>query len=663
MALIVPDSLPSGISQGEKNLSKLLSEKLSNEFYIWYQPNTKYFLPHFTILAPNFGLLIIQIASCYPKDIINVDNDKFTLASQIQKSKKIESHQSSPEISAKRIRQRSHLSSETTRFQQLGIKKEKTYIDKLEEYHILTYANGKSSNKLSFPVAVAIVMSNITATQAREKNIYSQLSEPKTVYREEFLSWDKFSEEDLLNRLERMFAVRFPFPTLTPDQIETIKGIIYPEIAIKKVPASRNSVPDVVELPNNSYVIKTLDYRQECIAKSIGEGHRIIYGVAGSGKTLILLCRAKFLAIQNPKQRILILCFNISLAAYLKSILHGDSDNPHFQNIEVRHFHGWANSLVKKLPLRLAGLSADDCDELVGTKILKYLNKQPLSRKWDAVLVDEAQTFFVSWLKCCVAALKDRDNGNLMIVADGNQSLYKRRNFTWNSVGIKAVGRTSNKRFALDKNYRNTEQILASAWSLVSHISDIKSPNVVDNTEDAELIFPLIQPQAAMRQGECPILHIKQTEYQEMEAAIAEIINLHQLGYSSSDIAVLYRMADDNKRLMLSALKNQLQGQGLPIYWVTESRDSEKMYSANNPGVRIMSTLNALGLEFKVVLILWVQDWEFTIPATLEADVATCRRLYVAMTRAQDILHVFGSGNSGLLTQLQGNGTFEIKVN
>ncbi|WP_339382773.1 UvrD-helicase domain-containing protein [Microcoleus asticus] len=69
-------------------------------------------------------------------------------------------------------------------------------------------------------------------------------------------------------------------------------------------------------------MIKTLDYRQECIVKAIGTGHRIIYGVAGSGKTLILLSRAKLLAnkiLENP--RILIICYNRSLASYVKSVL------------------------------------------------------------------------------------------------------------------------------------------------------------------------------------------------------------------------------------------------------------------------------------------------------------------------------------------------------
>jgi superfamily I DNA and RNA helicase len=35
-----------------------------------------------------------------------------------------------------------------------------------------------------------------------------------------------------------------------------------------------------------------MDMEQEKLARNLGEGHRIIHGVAGSGKTLILAYRA-----------------------------------------------------------------------------------------------------------------------------------------------------------------------------------------------------------------------------------------------------------------------------------------------------------------------------------------------------------------------------------
>jgi prolyl-tRNA editing enzyme YbaK/EbsC (Cys-tRNA(Pro) deacylase) len=45
-----------------------------------------------------------------------------------------------------------------------------------------------------------------------------------------------------------------------------------------------------------------MDLKQEQLARSMGEGHRIIHGVAGSGKTMILGYRINYLAqaLQKP---------------------------------------------------------------------------------------------------------------------------------------------------------------------------------------------------------------------------------------------------------------------------------------------------------------------------------------------------------------------------
>ncbi|MBA3302468.1 MAG: hypothetical protein H0U26_01195, partial [Acidimicrobiia bacterium] len=49
--------------------------------------------------------------------------------------------------------------------------------------------------------------------------------------------------------------------------------------------------------------LKVLDRGQEALAKSLGQGHRVIRGVAGSGKTLVLTYRAHLLARAFPHQR------------------------------------------------------------------------------------------------------------------------------------------------------------------------------------------------------------------------------------------------------------------------------------------------------------------------------------------------------------------------
>jgi superfamily I DNA/RNA helicase len=63
--------------------------------------------------------------------------------------------------------------------------------------------------------------------------------------------------------------------------------------------------------------------------------------------------------------------------------------------------------------------------------------------------------------------------------------------------------------------------------------------------------------------------------------------------------------------------------------------------------VRIITAKSSLGLEFKAVLILWVQ--QFGVGNEAEGR----RELYVSMTRAQQELHLFGSGNFQVLQNLK----------
>ena len=399
MALMVPDSLPSRASQGEKTLYQVLSNKLSDEFYIWYEPipHSQGCFPYFIILAPNFGLLILEVVGWFSHQILSADSYHFTIKSQTEEAETTEVQQSPTAMPGRRSRKRTRIITQvqpSSLQQESPLQQSNRYLnqllDKLQAYQILCQPDGQDQNKLTFPIGIGTTLSNITINQACEKNIYNFLNETQVIYREEFLSWNDMIQASLVTRLKRLFTNRLDFSPLTPDQIETIKAILYPELAIKEIPSFPCSVPNCVELRENSYIIKTLDYRQECIAKAIGEGHRIVYGVAGSGKTLILLCRAKLLAKQNPNERILILCFNVSLACHLKSILHNDFHNPQFKKIDVFHFQGWAKSLVINLPTRLPGLPVDYCDELIGEFLLEKLINLPIYQKWYAVLVDEA---------------------------------------------------------------------------------------------------------------------------------------------------------------------------------------------------------------------------------------------------------------------------------
>lgn len=68
--------------------------------------------------------------------------------------------------------------------------------------------------------------------------------------------------------------------------------------------------------------LKVLDLRQENNARKIGEGHRIVYGVAGSGKTVLLIAKARLLSAQNPMVIGLVNQLNLSNQRTLLFFIH-----------------------------------------------------------------------------------------------------------------------------------------------------------------------------------------------------------------------------------------------------------------------------------------------------------------------------------------------------
>ncbi len=102
-----------------------------------------------------------------------------------------------------------------------------------------------------------------------------------------------------------MFVVPYRLRTpLTKEEIDAIRYHLFPEVRISAEFRPPTPYQDQVLL--SLHDIKAMDLHQENLAKQLGDKNRLIRGVAGSGKTLILASRAKLLAKQHPDWKILI---------------------------------------------------------------------------------------------------------------------------------------------------------------------------------------------------------------------------------------------------------------------------------------------------------------------------------------------------------------------
>ena len=89
---------------------------------------------------------------------------------------------------------------------------------------------------------------------------------------------------------------------------------MFPQV---RVPVQGSLLPDDADdLP---YIMRVMDLQQEQLARSFGDGHRVIHEVAGSGKTMILGYRAEHLAKSSSAKPILVLCYNEPLAVKMNA--------------------------------------------------------------------------------------------------------------------------------------------------------------------------------------------------------------------------------------------------------------------------------------------------------------------------------------------------------
>jgi hypothetical protein len=592
MAETIPETLPASSTTGERRVFAALA-RLPDDCLIYYEPVVRRRYPDLIAILPEVGVLVIEVKDWRLAEMSSVTPETVTMTRRGVAS--IVPH---PRQQARGYMLR--LMDECRRHPQAGL---------------LMRSEGRYAGSYAFPFCHIVVLSNINRSQIeREAPELSRLFPPgTTITRDELASCDALEPQALLARLKACFDPWWPFPKLTPAQIDIVRSIIHPEVVI------RASETD----------LKVLDLRQERNARAIGSGHRIVYGVAGSGKTVLLIARAKLLA-EDPQKRVLVLCYNKLLAQHLATAL---ADT---RGTAVMTFHRWGVRCG-------VDFQRGEEDGLFGERLLARLQDDAgLRGRYDAVLIDEAQDWPCSWFRCARLALKEPDTGDLLIVGDGSQSLYRKRRFTWADAGIQASGRVINKQFDLDRNYRNTAEILRAAQAFSAR------------TSGAEGVLALpVEPDTAIRSGPQPWLIRLDNPASEVHYAAA-LIETWLLGgleiggqrqrIRPGDIGALYpRRRPD---ATVSALLDRLNGFTRAVLPAGDKPTG----TLRDEAVKILPVHSARGLQFRVVLLLWAD----LLPSPFSGREEHIDRglLYVAMTRAEDMLVILHSGNSAYVEEL-----------
>ena len=357
--------------------------------------------------------------------------------------------------------------------------------------------------------------------------------------------------------------------------------------------------------------------------------------MAGSGKTIILASRAKMLSKQNPDWKILILCYNISLANAIQQMINHmlnepedlfdfnpDTKNVQNQNIIVRNFHSWLKSDLKINESQLPSM------------IDKLEKNEAILPTYDAVLIDEGQDFEADWLRL-VSLLINADTQSLLLVEDRAQTIYQRKRSYLQDTGLSFKGRSK----VLSINYRNTQQIVKFAWDFYRKHSMFKN-----KVRDRELEGEIIAPQSTKRRGLEPGLVKAANFHEEMRIVARSIKKLNEdRKVPLDDVLILYRVKRTHQYPIIDIIKRSLNNEGLPFYWITENDVSKRTYAKDDGKIKISTIDSSKGLDFRAVYIVNVDSMPFPLEENKEREVSL---LYIGMTRAKEYLCLSYSGES-----------------
>ncbi len=608
MATLIPalGACVSRMTSGERRLAERLEKKLDDDYLLWYDvpvgPRQAH--PDFVVLHPRRGLLILEVkdwrlATLQRADkltcVIVPDGVVKTVINPLEQARQY-AHQ---------------------------------VVDVLKRDAQLIQHDGAHAGSLCFPWSYGVVLPNITRKQFIAAELAQAIDAHRAICADEMV--EAVESEELQSRLWEMFPYLLR-GVLSLPQIDRVRWLLFPEVRVPVQGALFDDGCDdgvAHELPD---IMRVMDLQQEQLARSLGDGHRVIHGVAGSGKTMILGYRAEYLARASGagSKPILILCFNEPLGRKLAASMQAKGLH---ERVHVRHFHRWCHEQLQAYGQTMPAQSAHFFDDLVLAVIGAVQRRQIPGGQYRAVLIDEGHDFAPHWLQL-VVQMVDPASNSLLLLFDDAQSIYEHGSaregcgkFSFKSLGIQAQGRTT----ILKINYRNTRQILQTARLIAA---DLLTPD--DKDDDG---IPLVQPISCGRDGEAPQIICLPSLRDEAFAIADALASAHKGGYAWGDMAVL--CADGKARDLCAQVLHQ---RALPL----ENRVSTGDFDPTSDKIKVMTMHVSKGLEFPVVALPGVGY----MPAPGEDERAAARVFYVAATRATQRLLIGASGEGGLGAKL-----------
>jgi superfamily I DNA/RNA helicase len=335
----------------------------------------------------------------------------------------------------------------------------------------------------------------------------------------------------------------------------------------------------------------------------------LVTGPAGSGKSLVLVARARWLAAQHPDWRIQILCYNKALVSYLRSLVKAH------ENVEVETFGRFAYNLGHRFAFE---------DSQKADLDFKLANRKGIEISVDAMLIDESQDFFDGWLKFASECIFP-GRGGIVVAGDDQQALYRE------SSAREALAGHKIDEVRLRIPYRSTREILEVVSALTPDLE-------VDGHGDA-------------LSGEPVELVWAESITEQARALTTDLRILNAQGRPWSDMCMLV-----TQKFMIGPVVGSMKREGVPCEVV--NTHNSLLLDLSTDTVKVLTVHSSKGLEFGVVCLLGLE--QLKDPSAKDVDLdekagreRSSRLCLVGPTRARDLLFISYTKNSVFLERLR----------
>ena len=615
MAELIPPSIQQlkSASSGERKVYQLLEHVFQHDnAIIWHEPKALNRYTDFIVWLPEHGLLVVEVKDWSKERFETLNPDTFTGRFYNKNDYKVVSVKN-PETQVRKC--------------MLNI------LNAFKKSAIFLQASGPYQGNVKFPMSSCVIYTELKKEEADSIGLTlpSISSAHKTIFKDDLrlVAENKTFRQKLISSFQ---DVAFPFEKLSYAEEKALRYMIFPEIRVNEFAQDELFAAE----PQN---IKALDLSQESIAKNIGDGHRILKGVAGSGKTLVLACRAKYLNTIYPDYKILVVCYNNSLCNHLRQMF-GDGFN---RKIEVQNFHSLVKSITGAKLYMLNNEKQAEYNSRVGSILNEHLERDilPEADKYDAILIDEGQDFAQEWI-IGLSKLVKAETNNILFCYDPAQNIFNRKKPSWRSVGLQVQGK---KPVELLKCYRNTKEILEIAKAFLN-------PKQLDSLQNNDEYDRVLDPDTGeCKTGEYPSIYHENDVRHLADLIARKIRQLLKSNASAGDIAVLQAKSAEYD-IFVTELKSKLTAYcpEVELDFIFSSADKKALDLQKN-SIKIMNVESSKGLEFPHVFFVGL-DYMPRLGESRDLD-SEKKLAYVGMTRAQNKLFILGCENKGFLADVK----------